>query len=82
MLHFSAVECHVGESYRTREYILNTLIIGVLDMFSCSRIQPENSTSAAETCRSLLFVMNYILLSVFVGWYIDCQNVHGENDMK
>jgi len=45
--------------------MLNTLIIGVFDMFPCSIKQPEDSTPDAETCRSL-FVTNYILLSVFL----------------
>jgi len=54
----------------------------VLDVFPCSRRQPEDSTPGAETCRSFLFVMNYILLSVFVAKYIDCENVHCENDTK
>ena len=48
-------------------YMLNTLIIGVLDVFPCSRRQPEDNASGAETCMSLLFVMKYILLNVFVG---------------
>ena len=30
----------------------------------------------------LIFVMNYILLSAFVGACIDCKNIHSMNNVK
>jgi hypothetical protein len=30
----------------------------------------------------LIIVMNCILLSAFVGGYIDCKNMHGMNNIK
>jgi len=36
----------------------------------CSRTLPEDGTPAAETCSSLLFVMNCILLCAFCGYVL------------
>jgi hypothetical protein len=36
----------------------------------------------ADTSRSLILVMNCILLSAVVGSYFGCKNVRGESNMK
>ena len=38
--------------------------------------------SGAETCKRLILVIRCILLSVFVGQYINCKNMHGMNNIK
>jgi hypothetical protein len=36
----------------------------------------------AETCRTLILVMNCILLSAHVDWCINCKNTYGMNNIK
>jgi len=40
---------------------------------------PWGCHPGAKTYRSLILVMNYILLGATVCWYIDCKNMHGMN---
>jgi hypothetical protein len=35
----------------------------------------------AETCRSLILVMNCILFSAFLGWCINCKNMHSMSNI-
>ena len=49
-------------------------------LFICSRSLPENDKPGAETCRNLILVVNCILLSAFVGWYIEFKNKRGMSD--
>ena len=43
---------------------------------------PWRRYSGAETCRGLIFVINFILLSAVVGRCINCNNMHRINNIK
>jgi hypothetical protein len=50
-------------------------------LFLCSKT-PRGWNSSAKTCRFLILIMIWMLLSASFGRYIDCNNIHGMNNMK
>ena len=78
LLHVSALGCHLQGAFRSKKYKPQTLIKvshrphwnasfqrGRSDLRDCLRMAPRD-----VTFRRLIFIINCILLSTYLGWYI------------
>lgn len=50
-------------------------------LFLCSKKTPWGWHLSAETCRSLIFAMSCILLSIYVGWYITRKHIYSMHNL-
>ena len=68
----------LGESSITQEY--TSKCDGFVFLYS--RRLPENGTPALQHVGIFIFVMNYALMSAFVGWHNNCKKMHSMGNTK
>ena len=66
--------------YNTKQFQHTNLVLACWDYIPLIWKSPCGLQVNAETCRRLMFYVNFILLCAHV-WYSNCKNTHGMNNI-
>jgi hypothetical protein len=72
LLHVSAPECHPPGAFQ-----IKVIQVQNANRIPLTRNSPLGWYPGGETCRILIFVTHFILLSAFLGWCTNYKSTHG-----
>ena len=79
VIQITGIKAHLADHYNRGDSVPK------LECWVCFRMiwrTPWSWHQGSETCRILKFVINCVLLSEFVGWCINCNNMQGIYNVK